>query len=240
MIDTEGHMLVALLFIEFLLLFFISQAVTKAIFSFFWRVTTNQHVAMSAVTLLLFPGTVIHELAHLFTAEIMGVRTGKLTLVPEALGAQDTGVRAGSVAIAQTGPFRRALIGIAPVFVGLGSLGLLAYFIPGLLAENKIYWLILVGYLMFAISNSLFSSAEDLKGFWPIAIIVSLGLIAAWIAGIRIELTGYILSTSITVLTALTKSIALVLALNILLLLMMNMGIVLLGYSRLRTSKKAD
>jgi hypothetical protein len=48
------------------------------------------------------------------------VHTGGLTLVPE--GIEKTNVRTGSVMIAQTDPLRRAIIGVAPVFVGLAAL----------------------------------------------------------------------------------------------------------------------
>jgi hypothetical protein len=230
-------MQVALLIVEFILLFLISRALTQTMFLFFWKITRSRNFALSATTALLFPGTVIHELSHLFTAEILGVRTGGLTLVPEGLSKNEEGeaeIRTGSVSIAKTGPFRRALIGIAPVFVGLGALALIAYFIPGAWAEGQTLLLVLIGYLMFAVSNSLFSSPEDLVGFWPIAIIVGLLVAATWLSGIRIQLTGPILTTSNQIIQALTQSVGLVLALNMILLLTMRGLIVMTGKSKIR------
>lgn len=217
---------------EFVLLFFISRSLTQLLFLFFYRISRSRRVAVSAISTLLFPGTVIHELSHLFTAEILGVPTGRLTLVPEGLTESGDGeqeVRTGSVAIAKTGPFRRAAIGIAPVIVGLAALGVLAYFLS---TPRETIWIVLIGYLMFAISNSLFASPEDLVGFWPLAITLSLILGAAWIAGFRIALTGPVLTVTMEVVDSLVRSLGLVLALNILLLLLLQVLLVLTRRSR--------
>lgn len=222
-------MSVAVLIVEFIILYLISRALTQTMFLFFLRVTRNKHIALSAITILLFPGTVIHELAHLFTAEVLGVPTGKLTLVPEGLETSDDGeqeIKTGSVAIAKTGPFRRAIIGIAPVIIGLAALGVLAYFLT---TATETLWLAVIGYLLFAVSNSLFSSPEDLVGFWPIAITLVLLMFAAWFAGFRIALTGPILTLTMDVVASLVRSLAFVLALNFILLLLMR---VLLALTR--------
>lgn len=238
-------MRIALLILEFVALYVISRALTQTLFFFFYRISRNKHVAISATTALLFPGTVIHELSHLFTAEVLGVPTGKLTLVPEGLTTQkdDVGeIRTGSVSIAKTGPFRRAAIGIAPVIVGLGALSLLAYFLPttwgAFLAspapffeKGETYGLVLIIYLLFAVSNSLFASPEDLAGFWPLAITVGLLAGALWVAGFRLELAGKALEVGIALSDGLFQSLALVLALNILLLLIMH-GLLILMRKR--------
>ena len=78
-------MMLALLFAELTALYFLSRWLTKKLYFFFLLVFKVRSVAISGVTLLLFPGTVIHELSHLFTAEILGVPTGKLNLVPEGV-----------------------------------------------------------------------------------------------------------------------------------------------------------
>jgi hypothetical protein len=181
----------------------------------------------------------------LFTAEVLGVPTGRLTLVPEGLtntGEGEAEIRTGSVSIAKTGPFRRAAIGIAPVIVGLGALSLLAYFLPGtwqtflassqpLLQRTETYVLILIIYLLFAVSNSLFASPEDLSGFWPLAITVGLLAGAVWFAGFRLELTGKALEVGIGLTNGLFQSLALVLALNVLILLIMH-GLLILMRKR--------
>ncbi len=186
--------------LEIITLYLLSRKLSQNLYIVWFLLTKSRPVAIGFLSFLFFPGTVIHELAHLFTAEILGVHTGGLTLVPEGL--EDKNVRTGSVAIAQSDPIRRAAIGIAPVFVGLGSLGLISYFIPGvwnqmmidlsdgiLFSQPSFYLFLLSGYSLFAISNTMFSSHEDMEGFWPVVIIITLISAAAYIAGIRITLT---------------------------------------------------
>lgn len=223
-------MLIALLLIELLILFFISRRLTEHVYLLALILSRSRPVAISFVTLLLFPGTVIHELAHLFTAEVLGVHTGKLTLAPEAirgdLSAQAGEVQAGSVAIARTDPFRKAMIGIAPLVVGLVAYSMLSYWLPQFLAGLQMVpvdqWLtttsfyLVVGtfYLLFAISNSLFPSSLDLEGTPATFITIGVLLVAAYIAGIRISLNGQALAITNRILTSLTQSTMLVLALN--------------------------
>src|SRR5438046_2497216 len=113
---------------ELLGIYFLSRALTQSIFELTYVLLRARSIAVTVITLLNFPGTVIHELAHLFTAEVMGVHTGKLSLVPESI--EELEIKAGSVMIAHTDPFRRYAIGLAPVFVGLIVLTAISYFIP--------------------------------------------------------------------------------------------------------------
>lgn len=186
--------------IELIFLYVLSRKLTQNMFIAVFLLTKSRPAAVGFLSLLFFPGTVIHELAHLFTAEILGVRTSGLTLVPE--GIEQKEVRTGSVSIAQSDPIRRAVIGIAPVFAGLGVLGTLSYFLPGIwqqvvldiqngivFTSYAIYVFILMGYAFFAVSNTMFSSPEDLEGFWPVVGVIALLGATLYIAGIRINLT---------------------------------------------------
>src|SRR3989344_7444956 len=129
-------MIVIIILIELLLLYVLSRRLTQNLFVAVFLLTKSRPVAVSFLSILFFPGAVIHELAHLFTAEILGVRTSGLTLVPE--GIEQKEVRTGSVSISQSDPIRRAVIGIAPVFVGLGTLGLIVYFLPGFWEQTRL------------------------------------------------------------------------------------------------------
>lgn len=121
-------MILLLLLFELFLIFLLSRSLTIKLFLFFWHVTGSRRWAISFTAILLFPGTVIHELSHMFVAEILGVRTGKLTLVPEAIEESTEEIRTGTVAIAQTDPVRRTVIGLAPVLVVTGVLAAASYF----------------------------------------------------------------------------------------------------------------
>ena len=117
--------LLLLLFAELFFLFFLSQRLTQSVFDLCILLFRSRSVAITIITIINFPGTVIHELSHLFTAEILGVRTGKLTLVPDFI--QKDQIKAGSVMIAATDPFRRYLIGLAPMVTGLVAISALSY-----------------------------------------------------------------------------------------------------------------
>ncbi|MBI4064767.1 hypothetical protein HY409_00150 [Candidatus Gottesmanbacteria bacterium] len=215
-------------------LYFISRVVTQKLFTFFLLLFRHRSIAVSIVTVILFPGTIVHELAHLFTAEILGVRTGKLTLVPESI--EEADIKTGSVQIAKTDVFRRYAIGLAPLFVGLTTLVALSYIVfqqfnpsTWLRAGNITILTIVLMYLIFAISNSMFSSPEDLKGFLPFLITIGILVGAAYFAGIRFMLTGQALEVTNTIVFSLVGSIGIVLALNVLLLLLLRLLIDLMG-----------
>jgi hypothetical protein len=221
-------MLLFVLLTELLALYFLSGWVTTSVYTLLLLVFRIRSVAISILLLMQFPGTVVHELAHLFTAEILRVPTGKLTLVPESI--RDAQIRSGSVMIGESDPFRRYAIGLAPLFTGMIVLSALSYFLPSLwesvrssgipLFQNiDTYWLALIGYCIFAISNAMFPSSQDLKGFTPFAIALAGLGIAGYLIGMRFMLHGHALELATQILTTLTQTVQIVLLLNIVLLI---------------------
>jgi len=193
-----------ILFGELFLLSLVSRKLTQDLYTLFFRLFRSKTISMTILILLLFPGTVIHELAHLFVAEILRVRTGKLTLIPESL--EEAEIRTGSVTIAHTDPFRRTLIGLAPVYVGIAVL-------VGLSSITILP--VLVFYGMFAVSNSMFSSQEDMKGVIPFMITVALFVATGYVAGFRLGLTEELLAGLHPVIDSLVRSLGMVLAVNL-------------------------
>src|SRR3989304_8777043 len=116
--------------LELMVLLALSRSLLRSIFELLLLLTRSRTLAVTAITLSLFPGTVSNELAHVFTAEVLGVKTGRLNLAPDTISPDE--VHAGSVAIGHSDPFRRYLIGLAPVFVGLLILVAISYWIPNL------------------------------------------------------------------------------------------------------------
>lgn len=204
-------MTLAILALELIALYILASSLTQAIYDLTILLTRSRPVGITVVSLVTFPGTVVHELAHLFTAEILGVHTGKLTLVPEGLDSND--VKTGSVMVADSDPFRRYAIGLAPLLVGMIVISALSYLIS--LQPVSITWItVLYFYLLLAVSNSMFSSREDLKGFIPFAIALGAVIGAIYVAGLRIGLTGTLLTVVVSIVTGLTKSLGIVLAVN--------------------------
>jgi hypothetical protein len=215
-------MLFLILIAELIILYFISRWVTISLFTLFHLIFRSRSVAITLILILEFPGTVIHELSHLFSASIMGVRTGKLTLEPESIKSDH--ITTGSVAIAETDPFRRFVIGIAPVIGGMIILTTIAYF----LQQQQIHWgdwsnlgnwsVLGLGYLLFAVSDAMFSSSQDLKGFLPVVILLGIFAGMFYYLGLRIALTGSALDYVTRITTTLVKSLGMVLAVNVVIL----------------------
>lgn len=230
MIQLSLPNLAILFVVELASLHILSQRLTQTMYNFFVSLFHSRTIAITVLTILLFPGTVVHELAHLFTAEILGVRTGKLTLVPESL--EGTEIKAGAVMIAETDPLRRTLIGVAPVIWGIVTLAALSYWLPSLwqqtitamnegntFTDYSSYALLLVLYALFAISNSMFSSSEDMKGVIPFMITVVLFGAAGYFAGFRLGFTDALLAGWNPVVQTLVRSLGIVLMVNLVVLL---------------------
>ena len=213
-------MTLVLIIAEIVLLYVLSHRVVQVIYTLVHHIFRSRPVGMSVVLLVFFPGTVVHELAHLFVAEIVGVRTGKLTLVPESI--ESTEVRTGSVAIAQTDPYRRTLIGVAPIIIGVIALATLSH-IYSTQFVNNITITIVYYYLIFSISNSMFSSKEDMKGVWPVFLVLGLLVGAAYWVGFRADLTGQMLEVAGRITDVMFRSLTLVLALNGIILLLFSL-----------------
>lgn len=201
---------VLLLFGELIILSLISRRLTQTLFVLMYRLTRSKTVALTTLIILLFPGTVVHELAHLFVAEVLRVRTGKLTLIPDNIEEEE--IKTGSVVIAKTDPLRRSLIGLAPVYVGIITLAGLSYF----LQINSIKGItIIIYYIMFAVSNSMFSSKEDMKGVIPFAITVGIFITVGYFAGFRIGLTDELVARIGFIIQILVRSLGIVFIVNL-------------------------
>lgn len=159
----------------------------------FLLLTRSPAVALGLFSLLFFPGVLLHEFSHFLMARLLGVRTGKFSLLPSLI--QDGRLRLGYVETEETDLLRDALIGTAPLitggaavaYLGISRLGLvpLAATIgqtdwPGLwqglaaLPDQPDFWLWF--YLAFAISSTMLPSASDRRAWLPI-ILVTLVLI---------------------------------------------------------------
>ncbi len=147
---------------------------------------------------MFIPGVIIHELAHLISAEVMLVRTGGLSFTPEP---DEDKIVMGSVGIEQTDPIRRAIIGFAPVFIGILLIAFFVFYF--LSSESPITspWnFILVLFVVFEIGNTMFSSKKDLEGSALLLIVIGLAIAVAYFFGVRLPegVISYLNSESFT------------------------------------------
>ncbi|OGE72554.1 hypothetical protein A3H40_00435 [Candidatus Daviesbacteria bacterium RIFCSPLOWO2_02_FULL_38_15] len=151
------HILLFLL--EIGTLFFLSKKLIDSLARIFFKLTHNHQAVINILAILFLPGTIIHELTHLLTAGIMLVPVGEMTVAPEIL---EDGIKLGGVQIGKTDPFRKTLIGVAPVLAGTAAILGILYFAQ---IDQYVFWQIVLSlYLIFAIGNTMFSSKKDLEG----------------------------------------------------------------------------
>jgi len=179
------------LFLEILVLYFLSKRVVRVIYRLFYKVTKRRNWTMYLFAVAFWPGTFIHEISHFLAALLLFVPVGKIELIPNI--EEEAGSRLGSVAIAKTDPIRRFLIGVAPLLFGLGIIFLSIY----LLSMNSLtgragrfidswYTYVIVGYLIFQISNSMFASKKDLEGAVVFFVLLLIILLILLLVGVDI------------------------------------------------------
>lgn len=153
-------MLYFLLFLsELILLFYLSKRLINSLAQVLFRFTKSHKAVVHILAIIFLPGTILHELAHLLFAGIMLVPVGELNVVPEI---EEKGVKLGSAQIGRTDPFRRTIVGVAPVLLGMILIFSIFLFVK---IGVSPWWQVILGlYLLFQIGNTMFSSRKDLEG----------------------------------------------------------------------------
>ncbi len=150
--------------------------------------------------LLFFPGVFLHEASHYVMARLLKVKTGRFSLLPQAL--DDGRLRLGYVEMAESDPIRATLIGAAPLFSGLLALAWIGgqhlYLFPlwAMLREGQysLFWrglVLLPGvtdfwlwfYLAFVISSMMLPSESDRYAWRTFGLLLLALLTAAVLAG---------------------------------------------------------
>ncbi len=146
---------------ELLFLFLLSKQLTRSLSYFLYTLKFNQTWSTIVIAILFLPGTIVHELSHWIMAKILFVPTGRMSLLPKLMGST---ILMGSVSIAKVDRIRSLLIGIAPFITGsFIILSSFFFILPNI--HSLGYWVIcLFVYLLFVITNSMFSSKKDLEG----------------------------------------------------------------------------
>lgn len=173
----------ALFFTELIILFYLSRKLTKTISFLIYSITGSKKAAVHTLAFLFLPGTTIHEISHAVTAACLGVPVGKISLFPEI---EANYVKLGSVQIAKTDVIRRFFIGTAPFIIGTVLL------LGGLYATEKyqlLYtpFILLIGYGIFEVGNTMFSSRKDMEGAIKLLFFIVLGVSIMYLLNIQIR-----------------------------------------------------
>jgi len=170
------------------LLVVLQRSLHREIQAFFLILTRRTGLTEVIFALIFLPGVFLHELSHFLMAKVLGVQTGKFSLIPQA---QPNGkLRLGYVETASGGFVRDALIGAAPLVTGglfVAYAAIYRYHLLPLwdfirLAEWDGFWagLAVIGkvpdfwlwfYLTFTVSSTMMPSASDRHAWLPLELL---------------------------------------------------------------------
>ena len=138
-------------------IYFLSKRSINKLATILDRIFHNHHLVNGIIALTFFPGTVLHEMAHFFMATILFLKVAKVNLLPTW---EKNSIKLGSVTYYKRDVFRSILVGIAPIFVGTGILWWLS--LTGFFPAHTWWMNIILGYIIWVISSTMFSSRQDL------------------------------------------------------------------------------
>lgn len=188
------------LLLSLLLLAVLQRRLHIEIQSVIWLLSRHVEITAMLFFVLFLPGILVHEISHYLCARLLGVKTGRFSLFPKPL--PNGQLQLGFVETAPTDIFRDALIGTAPLLVGMiliaylamRPLGMPAFLEFGSSKSWEVLWselmtlpqrsdLWLWFYLIFVISSTMLPSASDRRAWLPIAVVIGLVIACAWLIG---------------------------------------------------------
>jgi hypothetical protein len=210
------------------LLLILQKFLHQEIQGVFLLITRNPNMSQILFAILFFPGVLLHEASHYLMARVLGVKTGRFSLIPRQI--DERRLQLGYVETVQTDVIRDALIGAAPLIAGgivVAYIGFVRFNLPAIwmgiqhqeyltwqsvvakISQNPDFWLWI--YLAFVVSSTMMPSKSDRKAWLPIVIIVALLVGISLVAG-----AGPWLSLHLTpVLNRLFRSVASVFAISV-------------------------
>jgi hypothetical protein len=165
---------------QIFILYFFSHLLLRSISLFCMRWSKDRDRVVGLVAGLLLTGTIVHEIAHVVVARLLLVKTGRIEVVPKLQGGL---LKLGTAEVARTDIIRSTLIGLAPVMIGLSLILGISYLMThesDIPMELNTWSYVLAGYLLFIISNTMFSSRKDLEGsamFFVIVAVLAAGAV---------------------------------------------------------------
>jgi hypothetical protein len=171
-----------------------------------YAVTGNPGCAVRALFLILLPGVLLHEISHWLVANIIGVRTGRVSIGLGKMRGKHFSL--GSVTVEKSDPLRESLIGVAPFVFGLLAVWALMGFgfglwmprdpmlvleVIGSTLSDPLTWVAL--YFVFSVSTSMIPSESDREP-WGVIIAIfagigTLALVLGWSPNITPEVLTF-------------------------------------------------
>lgn len=155
---SEIQLQLLFFFVQTILLYLITRASLRRLFIFSSSFIGNKKIVYALISTIYFPGTLLHETAHLAMATALLLRVKEIQLLPK-ITSENT-IKLGHVLYEKRGAIRGVFVGIAPFLLGLIFFWSLSYF--HLFPNQNLGLSIIFGYLIFTISSTMFSSRQDL------------------------------------------------------------------------------
>lgn len=165
-----------------------------------YLLSNDEEIALWLYAIILLPGVMLHEVSHAISAWVVGVKIGRINVLPRRVGKR---IQLGFVPVQQTDFLRASLIGAAPILFGGLAVIMIGYNVfgtpemiaalaaqdwlgalDGLSAAFRAPDVWIWAYLVFAIGNTMLPSRSDIHA-WPF-----LGFVAAVLVFIVLLLGG--------------------------------------------------
>lgn len=133
----------------------------------------------------------------MISAEAMFVKTSGLNF---DMKKEDDSVVMGSVSIEKTDPIRRAVIGFAPVLVGIIFISSAVFYFMSIYSPfSQFISYIIVFLVVFEVGNTMYSSSRDLDGTLELLAVISIIALILYLFGFRIppEVINFLTSPEI-------------------------------------------
>ncbi len=190
-----------LLLVFFLVFIFVQRWLHAELQAVLLILTRSNQLSIGIFSLLLFPGVVLHEGSHYLTARVLGVKTGRFSIIPSIVPGGK--LRMGFVETAHTDLFRDTIIGIAPLisgcivvaYLGIYRLGFSPMVVQLFNGDFSAIWhsikempvipdFWLWFYLAFTISSTMLPSSSDRRSWLPISLFIGVLAIIFILAGV--------------------------------------------------------
>lgn len=147
-------------FAQLLLIYLVSKNLATELFYLFRKFIRVEKVIFILISLIYIPGTILHELSHFFMAAALLLKVRDISILPEF---ESNYIKLGSVTYERKDFLRSVVVGIAPLFGGIAFF--YTFSVIKIFPGDNLFLNILLIYLFFAISSTMFSSKQDLVDF---------------------------------------------------------------------------
>jgi hypothetical protein len=165
-----------------------------------YLITRSKALTIALFSMLFFPGVFLHEISHYLMAKLLWVRTGRLSLIPQAV--EGSGLVLGYVETERADILRDSLVGLAPIiagtlfvaYAGVAQLRLDALWEVLRNGQMNLFWMglrllpsapdfYLWFYLTFAVSSTMLPSESDRHAWLPLGLWIGVLFAIAITAG---------------------------------------------------------